>query len=114
MAMSCGVGHRCGSHPPRLWLWQATTALTAPRAWEPPYAVGLALKKPKTKQKKKEEEEEEKESNPNLKAGLSMYSAGIARMLHPKGVETNTWAGSKAKPFRLPIGFVKSFIIPRS
>ena len=71
-------------------------------------------KKAKNKTKKKEEEEEEKESNPNLKAGLSMYSAGIARMLHPKGVETNTWAGSKAKPFRLPIGFVKSFIIPRS
>ena len=45
--MSCGVGHRCGSHPMWLWLWHrpAATALTQPLAWESPYAVGGALKK---------------------------------------------------------------------
>ena len=41
--MSCGVGHRCGSHP--MWHRPAATALTQPLAWESPYAVGGALKK---------------------------------------------------------------------
>ena len=49
--MSCGVGHRCGSDPMLLWLWcrLAAVAPTAPLAWEPPYAVGAALKTPKKK-----------------------------------------------------------------
>ena len=50
--MSCGVGHRCGSDPALLWLWRrpAVAALILPLAWEPPYAMGAALKK---KEKKK-------------------------------------------------------------
>jgi len=46
-AMSCGVGHRCNSDLALLWLWHrpAATALIQPLAWEPPYAVGAALKK---------------------------------------------------------------------
>ena len=53
--MSCGVGHRLGSDLALLWLWcrPAATALIQPLAWEPPYAVGVALKiqkKEKTKQ----------------------------------------------------------------
>ena len=41
-----------------LWLWGrlAATALIRTLAWEPPYATGAALKRPK---KEKEEEEEE-------------------------------------------------------
>ena len=52
--MNCGVGHRHGSDPTLLWLWcrQAATALIRPLAWEPPYAVGVALKGQKTKKKK--------------------------------------------------------------
>ena len=44
--MSCGVGHRCGSDPALLWLWRrpAVAALILPLAWEPPYAMGAALK----------------------------------------------------------------------
>ena len=36
-----------------LWLWHrlAATALIRPLAWEPPYAVGAALKRQKTKNK---------------------------------------------------------------
>ena len=47
--MSCGVGHRHGSD--LAWLWQrpAATVPIQPLAWEPPYAVGVALKKPKKK-----------------------------------------------------------------
>ena len=44
--MSCGVGHRCGSDLSWLWLWRrlAATAPIGPLAWEPPYAMGVALK----------------------------------------------------------------------
>ena len=53
--MSYGVGCRCGLDLELLWLWHrpAATALTGPLAWEPPYAVGVALKRQKTKKKKK-------------------------------------------------------------
>ena len=58
MAMSCGVGRRCGSDPVLLWLWQrpAAVAPIKPLAWEPPYAVAAALekaKRPPQKKKKK-------------------------------------------------------------
>ena len=53
--MSCGIGHRCGLDLVLLWLWRrpAATVLIISLAWEPPYAVGVALKGQKTKKKKK-------------------------------------------------------------
>ena len=53
--MSSGVGHRCGSDLALLWLWHRPVAVTRiqPLAWEPPYAMGAALKKTKDKKKKK-------------------------------------------------------------
>ena len=53
--MSCGVGHTCGSDPVLLWLQRrlAAVAPIGPLAWEPPYAVGAALKSKKTKNKNK-------------------------------------------------------------
>ena len=52
--MSYGVGRRCGSDPPLLWLGcrPAAEALIPPLAWEPPYAMGVALKSKKKKRKK--------------------------------------------------------------
>ena len=47
--MSCGVGRRCRSDPALLWLWPAAVALIQPLAWELPYAMGVALKRPKKK-----------------------------------------------------------------
>ena len=49
--MSCGVGHRHGSDLVLLWLWcrLAAAAPIGPLAWEPPYAAGTALKRPKKK-----------------------------------------------------------------
>ena len=49
--MNCGVGCRRGSDPALLWLWcrQAATALIRPLAWEPPYAMGVALEKTEKK-----------------------------------------------------------------
>ena len=48
LAMNCGVGHRCGSHPTLLWLWlrPAATAWIKPLAWEPP-CRGCSPKKTK-------------------------------------------------------------------
>ena len=46
IAMSCGVGRRCSSHPALLWLWcrLAAAAPIGPLAWEPPYALGVGPK----------------------------------------------------------------------
>ena len=54
--MSCGVGRRRGLDPVLLWLGYrlAAVAPIGPLAWEPPYAVGVALKR---KEEKKKEEE---------------------------------------------------------
>ena len=49
--MSSGVGHRRSSDRVLQWLWCRLVA-TAPirlLAWEPPYAAGVALKRPKKK-----------------------------------------------------------------
>ena len=56
--MSCGVGRRPGLDLVLPWLWHrlAAAAPIGPLAWEPPYAVGAALKRQKTKDKKKKRE----------------------------------------------------------
>ena len=53
--MSCGVDYRCGLDPMLLWLWCGPTAVAPirPLAWEPPHAMGAALKRPKEKKKSK-------------------------------------------------------------
>ena len=49
--MSCGVGCRRSTDLGLLWLWcrPAAVAPIRPLAWEPPYAMGVALKGKKTK-----------------------------------------------------------------
>ena len=49
--MSYGVGHRRSSDPALLWLWLrlAAVAPIEPLAWEPSYATGADLKRPKKK-----------------------------------------------------------------
>ena len=51
--MRYGVGRRHGLDPKLLWLWRrlAATAPIGPLAWEPPYAMGVALKRQKDKKK---------------------------------------------------------------
>ena len=62
--MSCGVGSRHSSDPMLLWLWQrpVATAPIQPLAWEPPYVMGAALKRPKQTKKNTG-------SSPNLGTG---------------------------------------------
>ena len=52
--MSSDVDRRLSLDPVLLWLWcrPAATAQIRPLAWEPPYAVGIALKRQKQKNKK--------------------------------------------------------------
>ena len=49
--MSYGVGHRQGLDLVLLWLWHrlVASALIGPLAWEPPCALGAALKRQKKK-----------------------------------------------------------------
>ena len=46
-ALSCSVGHRCGSDLVVLWLWHrlAAAAPIRPLAWQLPFAVAAALEK---------------------------------------------------------------------
>ena len=66
--MSSGVGPGRGLDPMLLWLWgmPAAAALIRPLAWEPPYAVDVALKR----QKKKKKESDCSGSGPCGGAGL--------------------------------------------
>ena len=54
VAVSCGVGHRCGLDLALLWLWRrlAAAGLIQSLAWEIPYATDVALKSKTNKQKK--------------------------------------------------------------
>jgi len=64
--VSCGVGRRLGSDPLLLWLWCRPAAVAPIRllAWEPPYAVGVALEKAKqSKQTNKQKTQKLKPSN---------------------------------------------------
>ena len=53
--MSCSTGRRHSLDLVLLWLWHRpkATAPLRPLAWEPPYAMGVALKRQKKKGKKK-------------------------------------------------------------
>ena len=50
VAVSCGAGHRRGWDLTLLWLWRrpAAAAPIGALAWEPPYVVNAALKRPHT------------------------------------------------------------------
>jgi len=76
VAVSCGVGCRCGSDLALLWLWcrSAATAPIPPLAWELPYATGAALKKTERKRRKEGRKEEgRKESTDKSKITLTIF-----------------------------------------
>ena len=77
---SCGVGYRCNSELALLWLCcrLAAAALIQPIVWEPPYAVGVALKTPKEKRKK---ERKEKKFKMVQKNGNIYYTHGLEALI---------------------------------
>ena len=62
VAASCGVVRRQGSDPALPWLWcrPAAVAPIRPLAWEPPNAVGMALKRQKNQKKKRRKKEKKR------------------------------------------------------
>ena len=60
--MNYGIGRRYGLDPMLLLLWCRSTAaaLFQPLAWEAPYAMGGALKRPPPKQTNKQKNEKQK------------------------------------------------------
>ena len=60
--MSCGVGHRRSLALSLLWLWcrPVAAAPIQPLAWEPPFAEGVALERPKQETKQKQKPERKK------------------------------------------------------
>ena len=71
MAPSCGVGRRRGSDPALVWLGcrSAVVAAIHPLAWEAPYAVGAALKRPPLRKK-----------NSGFMEWMSVWSCAFLRM----------------------------------
>ena len=53
--MSCGVDQGDSSDPALLWLWHRPVAIAPirPLAWEPPFAMAVALKRQKNKKTEK-------------------------------------------------------------
>ena len=50
---ACGIGCRCSSDPVLLWYRPAAVVLIQPLAWEPPYAMGEALRRKEKSQQQK-------------------------------------------------------------
>ena len=78
--MSCGVGRKHGLDLVWLWLWRrlAATAPIRPLAWEPPYAVGLALEKDKKKKRKKRKKKTTGKMD-KMKIVILSYFHGVGR-----------------------------------
>ncbi len=75
VAVSCGIGHRCGSDPELQWLWcrPVATALIGPLTWELPYAVGVALEKTKITNKKQKRQAEDLEGKDHRSCGPAPF-----------------------------------------
>ena len=74
--MSCNVGLRRSSDLTLLWLWRrlAATAPIRPLAWEPSYAMGVALKRQKEKKKEKKN---------NFHNHVEFFCAPLQLVTHP-------------------------------
>ena len=81
--MSCDVGSRCGLDLVLLWLWcrQAATIPTGPLAWEPPYAMSVALGSTRRQKTNKQTNKKNKERKEYIKM-FTERSAG--RLLQEK------------------------------
>ena len=81
MAMSCGVGHRCGSDLELLWLWwrPAVAVPIGPLAWEPPYVKGAVLEMAKRQKKKRERERTNPEMDSHVHSHLSFDTGAKTR-----------------------------------
>ena len=93
MALSCGVGCRCGSDSELLWLWRrlAATAPIRSLAREPPCAMGAALKIQKKKKKKKKERKKERKE---------IFMPALPATTQHVGHGTNAYCGIQFSPYK--------------
>uniref|UniRef100_A0A4X1SIA2 Apoptosis inhibitor 5 n=1 Tax=Sus scrofa TaxID=9823 RepID=A0A4X1SIA2_PIG len=109
VAVSCGVGCRCGSDPELLWLWRrlVATAPIQPLAWEPPYAAGAAqeIATTTTTRQKDKNKQTNKKTNQNCISFLlySFFQHKDAYQVILDGVK----GGTKEK--RLAAQFIPKF-----
>ena len=75
LAVTCGIGCRCGLDPTGLWHRLAAAAPIRPLSWELPYATGTALKK---KKKKKIEQDKGKEMRDAIRR---RYEGGLFELV---------------------------------
>ena len=75
--MSHSVGHRHSSDPGLLWCRLAAAAPIAPLAWEPPYAVDVALKR-----QNKSKDKNHHSSDNFLVSGTTKVSLYPVTMIH--------------------------------
>ena len=85
VAVSCGIGHRCGSDLGLLWLWCRLAAVGPIQAlaWELTYAIGVTLKR-KKKKKKSENKKTKKKKRILISKGKT-----IKKKKKKKDVKTN-------------------------
>ena len=118
------MGHRRGLDPMLLWLRcrLAAVALIGPLAWEPPYAVGVALKRQKRQTERKKERKEEglspvvqlvkdpasgaqkterKKKHTHKKSKPPSFKIGKRRVRHLKKVRG--WQRTTRRPHRSPV-----------
>ena len=79
MAVSYDVGCRHSLDLVLLWCRPATTALTRPLAWEPPYATSAALKGQKTKKEKRKKAGLRQIANPLVSKFLRWHNPHIKK-----------------------------------
>ena len=71
------MGHRHGLDPVLLWLWgrPAAVAPTGPLAWDPPDAMGAALKNEKKRKEKKRKKKKNLIGLPVIKSRILKIKA---------------------------------------
>ena len=112
--MSHGEVCRCGSNPALLWLWHRPGAVAPirPLAWEPPYATGVALKRPKThththKNKKTKKQKKRKKNRKDEGSYFKASAHGTGKFEHCRAA----WlAGNSARADDLILNLEVEFL----
>ena len=102
--MSYGVGCRCGSDPTLLWLCCRPTATAPiwPLAWEPPHAVGAALKKKQKTKKKNDNSDDNGDESLFVLRGKSRDANIPRRLAGSTSFSFSTTLGSSHFHFSVP------------
>ena len=108
----------CGSDLVLLWLWYRLTAITpnGPLSWEPPYAIGVALKRERERERERyavnyyeKNSEVSDTSVPSLRPPSGCKTAGWSREHSRKPLSTGALHFQRGPPSPSPLLCVLSF-----